>query len=121
MKNVPRPKRPRERVATAAELADEAARCRRAREAQRAPAPPQEGNLCACLVLMARWRKCCVCGSETLFVDERGRSDGDFECGLCKGIREDLAKRLRPSLPMRAAMHLRALFSTANDNHEARP
>jgi hypothetical protein len=79
-----------------------------------------ESDLCQTLVFFARWRRCCVCGSLTLFVDERGRSDGDFECGLCQGIREDLAKRLKPSLPLRAALHLRSLFSTANDNHEAR-
>jgi hypothetical protein len=75
-----------------------------------------EGNLAAVLVLFARWRRCCVCGSETLYVNEQGRTDGDFECGLCQGIREDLAKELKSSLPMRAALHLRSLFSTANDN-----
>jgi len=125
MRTVARPKKtaPRERTATPAELADEAARCRRAREAQRAPAPAQEGNLCACLVTLARWRRCCTCQSLVLFVNANARATGDVECKTCVDIREDLARRLRParpSLPMRAALHLRALFSTANDNHEAR-
>ena len=124
VKNVPRPKRPRERVATPAELADEAERCRRAREAHRPLAPkpePAEANLCGALVCLARWRKCCVCGSETLFVDERGRADADFECGLCQGIRENLAKRLRyVKLAGRVRFHLDALFLTGNDNGEAR-
>jgi hypothetical protein len=81
-----------------------------------------EANLAATLVMFARWRKCCVCGSETLFVDGRCRTDGDFECGLCQGIREELVKRLRrTSLPARAALHLRALLMPGNDNHEARP
>jgi hypothetical protein len=72
-------------------------------------------------VLLARWRKCCVCGSETLFVDERGRSDADFECGLCQGIRADLARRLRyVKLASRVRFHLSALFSTANDNAAVR-
>ena len=111
--------RVRERTATAAELAEDRRRCLAAKTKPPAPSPI-EGNLCACLVTFARWRECCVCGSETLFVDGRCRTDDAFECGLCQGIREDLAKRLRPSLPMRAALHLRALFTTANDNGEAR-
>jgi hypothetical protein len=61
-----------------------------------------------------------VCSRPLLYVDARCRTDADVECPACQGIREDLAKRLRPSLPVRAALHLRALFSTANDNHEAR-
>jgi hypothetical protein len=122
MRTVPRPKKtaPRERVATPAELAEDRRRCLAAKTKPPTPAPAQEGNLCACLVTFAAWRKCCVCGSETLYVDGRCRTDDDFECGLCQRIREDLAKRLKPSLPMRAALHLHALFSTANDNHEAR-
>jgi len=123
MRTVPRPKKtaPRSRCVTAAELADEARRSREAREQHRplAPAPePTEANLCGALVLLARWRKCAVCGSETLFTDERGRSDGDFECGLCVAVREDLAKRLRyVRLAGRLRGHLRSLFtSTANDN-----
>jgi hypothetical protein len=79
-----------------------------------------EGNLAAVLVLFARWRRCCVCGSETLYVNEQARTDTDFECGLCQGIREDLAKKLRPPLPLRAALHLRALFTTANSNGTVR-
>jgi hypothetical protein len=122
MRTVPRPKKtaPRERTATPAELADEAERCRRAREAQRAPAPPQEGNLVKCLVVFARWRRCCVCSRPVLYVDARCRTDADVECPSCVRVREDLAKRLRPSLPMRAALHLWGLFATGNDNHEAR-
>ena len=90
---------------------------------RRASAPPaQEGNLVKCLVLLSAWRRCCVCGSETLFCDERGRSDGDFECGECMGVRKALARRLRrTSLPARVRFHLRALWWTGNDNGEARP
>jgi hypothetical protein len=51
-----------------------------------------------------------------LFVNSQALTDGDFECGLCQRIHEALAERLRPSLPLRAALHLRALFATANDN-----
>ena len=114
MKNT---RRVQERVISAAEAADETERCRRAREARRVLAPePIEGNLCAVLVFLAHWKKCAVCGSETLFVDERGRSDGDFECGLCVEIREDLAKRLRyTKLASSVRAHLQAL-SSANDN-----
>ena len=121
MRKIPRV---RERTATPEELAEDTERWNRAREQHRvlAPAPEPEateGNLAACLVLLARWRKCCVCGSETLFVDERGRSDADFECGLCVQVREDLARRLRyVKLADRVRFHLHALFSTANDNHE---
>jgi hypothetical protein len=80
------------------------------------PASP-EGDLCACMVTFARWRKCAVCGSLTLYVNSQARTDDDFECGLCQVIRENLAKRLRrTSLPARAALHLWGLFSTANDN-----
>jgi hypothetical protein len=109
--------RVRERTATPEELRDDAERCRHAREKARQVAEPEpESNLVKCLVTFARWRKCCVCGSETLFVNSQARTEGDFECGLCQRTREDLAESLRPSLPMRAALHLRALFSTANDN-----
>jgi hypothetical protein len=121
MHKVSRSKRtaPRERTATPAELADETERCRRAREkARQATEPEPEGNLAKCLVTFARWRKCCVCGSLTLFVNTQARTDGDVECPSCVRVRENIAKRLRPSLPMRAALHLRSLFSTANDNHE---
>ena len=116
---------PRERVATPAELADDRRRCLAAREQHRPLAPlpptpaPSEGNLVKCLVVFAAWRKCCVCGSETLFVDGQCRTDSDCECGLCQGIREDLARRLRrTSLHERARFHLAGLFTTANDNHE---
>jgi len=70
----------------------------------------------ACLVTFAAWRRCAVCGSLTLFVNSQAQTDGDFECGLCQGIRENLAKRLRLSLPLRVAMHLHTLFAIANDN-----
>jgi hypothetical protein len=113
MRRVPRV---RERTATPEELEEDRRRCLAARSK---PPAPIEPNLCATLVTFARWRKCCVCGSETLFVDERARTDGDFECGLCVGIRENLAKRLRrTSLAARAALHLWGLFSMGNDNHE---
>ncbi len=122
MRTVPRPKRtaPRERVATQAEIADATRRCREAREQHRvlAPAPePQQANLCGALVLLARWRRCSICGSESLFTDERGRADSDVECGLCVQVREDLAKRLRfVKLSERVRFHLGALCSTGNDN-----
>jgi hypothetical protein len=125
MQTVPRPKKtaPRSRCATPLELADEARRWERAREAQRAPtpAPETQSNLCAVLVTFAAWRRCCTCQSLVLYVNANARATGDVECPTCIGVREDLAKRLRrPSLPMRAALHLRALFATSNDNHEAR-
>ena len=114
--------RVRERTVSAQELRDDEERCRRAREARRVLAPPPiEGNLAAVLVLFARWRKCCCCQQLTLYVNSQARTTGDFECGLCKGIRADLARRMRPSLPMRAALHLWGLFSPiGNDNGEAR-
>ena len=122
MRKIPRV---RERTASPAEIADETERCRRAKEASRVlapkPATEGEGNLCACLVLFARWRKCYVCARPVLYVDARCRTDADVECPTCQAIREELAKRLRPSLPALTALHLRSLFSTsANDNHEAR-
>jgi hypothetical protein len=79
-----------------------------------------DANLCACLVTFAAWRKCCVCGSLTLFVNEQARTDGAFECGLCREIREGLAERLRRTpILERVALHLRSLFATANDNGAA--
>jgi hypothetical protein len=113
--------RVRERVATPEELAEEARRWERSREAQRAPAPAAEGNLCAVLVTFAAWRKCCVCARPVLYVDARCRTDDDVECPTCQAVREDLAKRLRrPSLHERVRFHLAGLFATSNDNHEAR-
>lgn len=109
--------RVRERTATPAELEEDRRRCLAARMKPPTPAPI-EGNLCAVLVRFAAWRLCCVCGSPTLYVNENTRTDSDFECGLCKGNRESLAKRLRQSLPTRAALHVRALFSTAIGNRE---
>jgi hypothetical protein len=108
-----------ERTASPTELAEDTERCRRAREAHRPLAPVQEGNLVKCLVVFARWRQCCTCQSLVLYVNANARTTGDVECKTCIGLREDLARRLRParpSLPMRAALHLRALFSTGNDN-----
>jgi hypothetical protein len=105
-------------------------------EALRAPTPEPSGNLCGVLVTFATWRPCCCCGSPVLFVNGQAQSDGDVECGLCLSLREELAERLRPlpvqgaqicaarpSLPVRAALHLWGLWgllSTGNDNHEAR-
>ncbi len=119
MGTVSRPKRnaPRERVATPSELEEDRRRCLAAKAKPPTPAPI-EGNLCAVLVRFAAWRPCCVCGSLTLYVNENVRTDTDFECGLCKEIRESLAKLLRPSHPLRTALCLRSLFSTANDNRE---
>jgi hypothetical protein len=111
--------RVRERTASAQELRDDEERCRRAREkARQGTTPANEGNLCKCLVMFAAWRPCCVCGSLTLYVNENVRTDSDFECGRCKEIRENLARWLRPALPVRAALHLLGLFSTAIDNRE---
>jgi hypothetical protein len=76
-----------------------------------------EGNLVKVLVLFGRFRRCSCCGRPVLYVNARCRTDDDdVECPTCQGIREDLARRLRPPMPTRAALHLRALFTTANDN-----
>jgi len=115
MRTASRPKRPRERVATPAELADEQSRWERATK----PAPI-EGNLCRALVYFAAWRPCPACGALVLFVDERAQTDSKFTCGRCDERREALGKRWRPSLPDRVRFHLASLFSIANDNHEAR-
>ena len=90
------------------------------------PTPAPAGNLAAVLVLFARWRPCCACGLRILFVNGQATTEGDFLCGRCEKRREALAAQLRPvqpanlppdpSLPARVALHLRALFSTANDN-----
>lgn len=97
------------------------------------PEPPPEpaGNLASVLVLFARWRRCCVCRAPVLFVNGQCGTDGDVECPTCTGIREELARKLRPvqpanlhlapSLPARVALRLRALWSTANDNATVRP
>jgi hypothetical protein len=109
--------RDRERTATPTELEEDRRRCLAAKA--KAPTPASiEGNLCAALVRFAAWRPCRVCGSLTLYVNENVRTDSDFECGRCKQVREILARWLRPSLPMRAAVHLLGLFSTAIDNRE---
>ena len=112
MRKIPRV---RERTATPQELAEDRRRCLTAK-AKPAPVPSQEGNLCACLVTFAAWRECCCCSRPVLYVRADCRATGDVECPTCQGIRENLVKRLRRSLPMRAALHLRALFATANDN-----
>jgi hypothetical protein len=109
-----------ERTATPEELAEDRRRYLAAKARPPAIEPaPIEGNLCAVLVTFAAWRQCCCCQSLTLYVNSQARTTGDFECGLCKDIRENLAKRLRrPSLHERVRFHLAGLFSTANDNHE---
>ena len=96
----------------------EAGRFREAREQHRPLAPaPTEGNLRACLVLLARFRTCSVCSRPVLFVSDQGRSDGDVECPTCVQVREDLARRLRyTKLASRVRAHLADLFATANDN-----
>jgi len=76
-----------------------------------------EANLAATLVLFARWRRCCVCGSLTLFVNEQAQTDGDFECGLCQQVREDLARKLRRTPVLeRVRNHLVSFWWTGNDN-----
>ena len=104
-----------------------------------------EGNLVRTLVYLAAWRPCASCGTTVLHVDENARTDTDFICGNCVQRRATLARMfsqirpcrvcgqlsarlidglcyshhaqlVRPSLPERAALHLKALFSTANDN-----
>jgi len=93
------------------------------------PEPPPEpaGNLAAVLVLFARWRRCCVCRAPVLFVNGQCGTDGDVECPTCTGIREELARKLRPRpaavtcLPVRAALHLWAAFGGVdNDNGHPR-
>jgi hypothetical protein len=88
-----------------------------------APAAENAGNLCAVLHLFAAWRTCEGCGLRVLFVNEQARSDGPFICGLCERRREALGRKCRApapeglaSLPVRVALHLRALFATGNDN-----
>jgi hypothetical protein len=121
-----------ERTATAAELAEDRRRCLAAKANQPTRAPI-EGNLCACLVTFAAWRPCNGCGARVLFVNEQARTTGKFTCGRCDERREALTMQARAYphleneprdplylLAMRAALHLRALFSTANDNGEAR-
>ena len=78
-----------------------------------------ERNLCRTLVFLAAWKSCRSCSARVLYVDEQARTDSEFICGRCDERREAMGKRLsRPSLPLRMALHLRSLFSTANDNHE---
>lgn len=114
---MPKIPRVRERTATPQELEEDRRRCAAARTKPPTPAPAAEGNLVKCLVVFARWRTCSVCRSRPLlFVDARCRTDADVECPTCQRIREDLAKRLKPSLPLRAALHLRAIFEARNDN-----
>ena len=114
MRKIPRV---RERTATPAELEEDRRRCLAAKVKPPTLAPI-EGNLCGCVVMFAQWRRCCCCGSLTLFVNSQARSDSDFECGLCQGIRESHAQRLRQSLPTRAALQVRALCAMANGNRE---
>jgi hypothetical protein len=115
--------RVRERTATPEELEEDRRRCLAAKEKAPTPVPnpaaENEGNLCACLVTFAAWRKCCVCSRPVLFVDARCKADSDVECPTCHGIRRNLARRLR-QMPVleRVGLHLRALFLVANDNHE---
>jgi hypothetical protein len=99
---------PRERTATLAELAEDRRRCLAAKAKQ---APVQEGNLCACLVTFAAWRICNGCGARLLFVNEQARTTGKFVCGRCDERREAMGEKCKPSLPFRAALHLRALLS----------
>jgi hypothetical protein len=111
--------RVRERTATPQELEEDKRRClaAKAKLPTPAPTPENEANLAAVLVTFARWRKCCCCQALVLYVGANARATGDVECKLCVDIREDLARRLRrTSLPARVGLHLRALFSTSNDN-----
>jgi hypothetical protein len=112
-----RSKRPRERVATPAELAEDRRRCLAAKAKA---APAQEGNLCACLVTFAAWRTCNGCGARVLFVNEQARTTGKFACGRCDERREAMGEKCKPSLPARAALHLWGSFSTNDNGHEAR-
>ena len=117
--------RVRERTATPDELAEDRRRCLAAKaKTPTAPKPAaeNEGNLCACLATFAAWRACDACGALVLFVNELARTTGKVVCGRCERRRKALGEQCKPSLPMRAALHLRGLFSTANDNnhHEVR-
>ena len=42
-----------------------------------------DAGLVKTLAVLARWRRCSACGALVLYVDELGRSDGDFACGAC--------------------------------------
>jgi hypothetical protein len=79
-----------------------------------------ERNICRTLVFLAAWKSCASCGARVLYVDECARTNSDFICGRCDKRREAMGAQARridwPSLPRRAAMRLRSLFSTANDN-----
>lgn len=85
---------------------------------------PEAGNLARTLIFLVAWRQCSACGARVLYVDEHARTLSAFHCGRCESRRERLTAQCRPrrpSLPMRAAMHLWGLFATSNDNHhEAR-
>lgn len=105
---------PPSRVATPEELADEAQRWERAREAQRALAPtPIEANLVKTLLVLAQWKACSACGALTLYVNEQAKTDTPFACTRCEWRRADFGERCKPSFPVRAMLHLRALFTVA--------
>ena len=108
---------PRERVATAAELADEAQRWERARSK---PPAPIEANLVKTLLVLSQWKPCSACGALTLYVNEQAKTDTPFACTRCERRRADFGERCKPSFPVRAMLHLRALFTVANDNHQVR-
>ena len=122
MQRVQRPKPPGERVASTEELVEDRRRCLAARPRRLAAAPVENaGNLCAMLRAFAGWRECSACGDRVLFCDENLKTDTRFLCGRCEARREAMGARCKPSLPARAALLLRGLFSTANDNGKAVP
>jgi hypothetical protein len=94
---------PPETTAIPAELEDERQRWNRVREAQRAGATSTQATPAP--------------GDAPTVVTTRSTNATRPPAT----IRENLARRLRrTSLPLRAGLHLRSLFTTANDNHEAR-
>jgi hypothetical protein len=60
--------------------------------------------------MFARWRRCCCCQALVLYVGADCRTTGDVECPTCKGIRADLAKRLKPSPGSCPHCHSLAVF-----------
>jgi hypothetical protein len=118
-------------------ILDEKAR----RHAAERPLEPEQGNgtkgsIDPLLRTPPEPEGCQRCGSTALFLDE-ARPVPMLTCGECLATRPAQAREERraqicavpdgsidpsgPSLPARVALYLRALFTTATHNREARP